>query len=80
MHGWRHYVILCVSTRLVSSQMVLVVVIGALFFRYGTEAQEPPSFMDCIYFAVVMVTTVGFGAKRRRFRLKLDQFTKTSSG
>ena len=71
-------------SRLVSSQMVLVVVIGALFFRYGTEAQEPPSFMDCIYFAVVMVTTVGFGAKRRQFCADFDwnrdQFTKTGSG
>ena len=28
--------------------------------------------MDCIYFAVVMVTTVGFGAKRRQFCADFD--------
>jgi hypothetical protein len=68
-----------VLSRLVSSQMVLVVVIGALFFRYGTEAQEPPSFMDCIYFAVVMVTTVGFGAKRPIYQDGLGMNARNSA-
>jgi hypothetical protein len=41
--------------------VILVVVAGALFFRFGTESQNPRDFWDCVYFAVTMCTTVGFG-------------------
>ncbi len=38
-----------------------VVMAGACFFRWGTQSESPNDWMDCIYFAVVMCTTVGYG-------------------
>lgn len=41
--------------------IIVAVMTGACFFRWGTQADTPPDWMDCIYFAVVMCTTVGYG-------------------
>lgn len=41
--------------------IVTVVMSGACFFRWGTQSDKPNDWMDCIYFAVVMSTTVGYG-------------------
>lgn len=41
--------------------LIIAVMTGACFFRWGTQAETPPDWMDCIYFAVVMCTTVGYG-------------------
>ena len=41
--------------------LAIVVMAGACFFRWGTQSDSPSDWMDCIYFAVVMCTTVGYG-------------------
>ncbi len=41
--------------------LLSTVMAGACFFRWGTQSKSPNDWMDCIYFAVVMCTTVGYG-------------------
>ena len=44
-------------------QILAVLTVGALLFRFGGEDQEgkAPAVIDCLYFAVTTTTTVGYG-------------------